>query len=281
VTIASLPGGTGTYYVNVTSGGANNTKGAYVELIAATAFDANRIVVTVIGQTAALRSSLVDVATGAAGVESVLAANLFIVGHTGDFASISSATYDLYANIPSGTRLSVRSQCSIASTAMRVNAMLVSGSGSGFPTPETYGAVTASSTGTPVNAGAVANTKGAWTELTPATSITISSLAIAVNYGLNNAPGFNNWQIDIGVGASGSEVVVVPDYSFGSGDLQALILPAWITVPVSIVSGSRLAARLASTTIDATDRILQTIAIGMGYPTTGSTAGATSYPFLA
>jgi hypothetical protein len=91
---------------------------------------------------------------------------------------------------------------------------------------------------------AAINTKGAWTEITAATSASIRWLVPLVVGNSTDTAWVANHRglIDIGVGGSGSEAVIVPDVGFGAFNNEA-ILHFPVTVPVRIPAGTRLAAR--------------------------------------
>lgn len=74
-----------------------------------------------------------------------------------------------------------------------------------FPRTETYGAITGSTSGTAVTSGASVNTRGSWVELTPATGIACASFVVSIS-DISKAGWF---AIDIGIGASGSEQIIV------------------------------------------------------------------------
>lgn len=84
-----------------------------------------------------------------------------------------------------------------------------------------------------------AHVKGAWVQLVASTSDTIDRLLISV--GATSANGVNSAALmDIGVGASGAETVIIPDVMIGASTGTS-----W-DIPVSIPVGSRIAARYQS-----------------------------------
>jgi len=136
----------------------------------------------------------------------------------------------------------------------------------GFRRCETYGAVTADSGGTGVDPGGSANTKGAWSELTAATSFDIGALLVVVGTRANSAVDASHEQLlDIGVGAASSEVVVLPDMALRASAVTDLYQPEFGFYFVDIDAGSRIAARSEDNQTDATDRLLDVEAIGFGW----------------
>jgi hypothetical protein len=100
-----------------------------------------------------------------------------------------------------------------------------------------YGAAAAG--GTTATPGTTAGTKGAWVQLTAATTVDASWLLVC----LAQASNTGNIFFDIGVGASGSELVLIPNlYCGGEGYATADYL-----IPCPIKAGSRIAIRCSST----------------------------------
>jgi hypothetical protein len=108
-------------------------------------------------------------------------------------------------------------------------------------TTSNYSFVSVGTTGT--------NTKGSWTELIASTPNDAQQLyVIAKNVVTSTVD--TGQLLDIGIGAAGSEKVIVPDLSSGFS-FQAFTtnnnnIPAWWRIPIYIPAGSRLAARQQS-----------------------------------
>lgn len=117
------------------------------------------------------------------------------------------------------------------------------GRGFWFPTPSPDGVVSASSsraTGT-ATADAVAHTKGAWTELVAATTQDATMITLTLSTATSVTNTNSSTLLDIGIGAAGSEVVLVENLAVGyraSGDRY--------DIPVLIERGSRIAVRCQS-----------------------------------
>lgn len=101
------------------TGGADNTKGAYVQLIASTAEKYTRLAV-VARNNATNVHHLFDIATGAAGSEVVLIPNIYVrrVDTVPDLQIIASVS------IPAGTRISARCQGSIEGSILNMQVIL-------------------------------------------------------------------------------------------------------------------------------------------------------------
>jgi hypothetical protein len=102
-----------------------------------------------------------------------------------------------------------------------------------------FGGITLSASSTP-------HTKGAWLEVFSSTPFDVLGLTLFLQYTFNNL-GISGVLLDVGVGASGSEVVVIPDLQW-SGVSQAVYRHPVRTpfLPVYIPAGSRIAVRAQS-----------------------------------
>jgi hypothetical protein len=201
---------------------------------------------------------LVDVGIGAAGSEITIAANL-------SYASINvysyrnAQVYHIPIAVAAGTRIAVRNQsvlanktmvCAIGLSINTVNTV------SPFAAVLTLGADTANTRGTLVEPGASANTKGAYTQFTASSTIHTKGFLVGMMSGNNSAPAECGWLLDIAVGDSGSEVVIVGDIPFNVHSQYILTIMPVITkfIPVSIPIGTAISMRAQCSTNDVTDR---------------------------
>lgn len=86
-----------------------------------------------------------------------------------------------------------------------------------------------------VSASATVNTKGAWTELVASTAEDYDALAVSFALSASNV----SHLIDIGIGAAGSELVVM-------GDVHTSIannITEWVMIPKAIPAGTRISTR--------------------------------------
>lgn len=227
----------------ITSNGAANTKGNYAQLIAATANDADGFIVEFTRSNVANQSFLVDLATGGAGAEVVLVANMMMRAD-----ELGNVGYSFYVPkaIAAGTRLAMRCQDSNGGSSIIGEVLLVRGGLAErltCATVATYGAETGDSTGTGVDPNDTANTKGTWAQITAATSSEID--AIAVIAGCSSAPAGNlDLLYDIGTGAAAAETVVVANLALQYRASQKNVSPvAFSPLPLSIPAGTRIAMR--------------------------------------
>lgn len=237
-----------------------NTKGAWVELIASTAEDYDALLVSW-AISASNISNLIDVGIGGAGAEQVIVDNL----HTSIANSITE-WFLIPKAIPAGTRIAVRSQSTTASAQARAG---VTGMKAGWFYPQgggdivTLGANTADSGGTQLDAGATANTFGAWVQLTASTANPIKAMALRTGAINNAAATAGQAVLQIGVGAAAAEQGLF-EVAFNIGAVGSNfgpMPPVWF--PVSIPAGVRVAARFMSTVTDATDRLMDVVAYGL------------------
>ncbi len=123
----------------------------------------------------------------------------------------------------------------------------------GFPVNQSlcngvsYGATFVAGTdGILITAGSTANLKGAWTQITAATTIDTSALGVALNLvnGYNGQSG-----LDIGIGAGGAEVAIVSNLVVPGGG-NTVSNTTSILMPLTIPAGTRIAARSQSTAIN-------------------------------
>ena len=116
--------------VQIDPGGTAHTKGAYSEIIASATNPIRQLTIIIGGQNNNLRTAatwLVDVAIGAAGSETVLIANLML-NCSASVDIVQPQTFPpLGVNVPAGTRLAARAQCSIIDATDRLIDIFVYG----------------------------------------------------------------------------------------------------------------------------------------------------------
>jgi hypothetical protein len=252
----------------------NNTKGDWVELEDSTTADAHALVL-IVSCRDAVTDCLIDIGTGAASSEAVLIANIFARA-----VGFHNQIFYFPVAIASGTRVAIRYQAGNAAATVNTIMYLLNNT-TDVPltecTPTTYGAVTADSGGTAIDPGAVAHTKGSYTEIEDSTTDDIDWLYVIVGRtdgGISNT----DWLIDIATGAAASESIVIPDiWAFAHATTDVHDPYAFGPFPVSISSGTRLAARAQCTSTDATDRLIDVVLIGYdGTAASGSGGGGFS-----
>ena len=240
-----------------------NTKGSYVQLTASTSFAAGMMMIRMGDTTVPPEEMLVDIAVGGSGSEQVIIENLLLSHGGEEFTWL----YQFPVRIPAGSRVAARAQASSADARTRISAQLIAG---GFLGSAPYGGVvtlganTADSGGTQIDPGGTANTKGSYSELMASTDKDIFALSLANGGQGNTARTFGNYLLDIAVGGSGSEQVIIPDLHLLASNVGDGIYPI-ITplIPCYIPAGSRVAARASCDFTNATDRLFDLIAYGV------------------
>lgn len=253
----------------VTADATNNTKGTtYAQLIASTAFDAQAIMFSVgrESSTAGIQF-LIDFAIGAASSEQIVIANYLY--SRGNNESSDNAIL-LPIQIPAGTRISARCQCSSGNSSVKITTHLFGGdlwTPGGLTRVETCGAVTTDSGGTAVDPGGSANTKGSYSSaLIASTSFDYKGFFLCIGSNLNSLIGtLTRARLDIAIGAAASEQVILPDFQLVAGTAGDAYMPGVSPFfPIPIPAGSRLSARAMSSNTDATDRLFDVVLYGVG-----------------
>lgn len=133
---------------------------------------------------------------------------------------------------------------------------------------DTVGEDLATSRGTTVTASSTANTKGSWAQLVAATTYDASGLVVFINKLASS-----DFLVDIGIGASGSERIIVPDLVAG---YYTRYQAAVYYVPISIPAGVRIAARCQSISGGATLSVLVSL-LSQGFLPSSSLGRVTAY----
>jgi hypothetical protein len=244
LTAASVDTSTSAGAVAAVASATPHTKGSWTEVIASTASAAQSVILSLRDQIAANGADtgvLLDLGIGAAASETVLVADLALG------SGLSSAAYELPIRVPSGSRLAVRAQSTVASKAVAASVLLRDTRG-WEPAPRcsvatTYGANTGTSAGVPVTAPGANNTKGAWTEITSSTTrrarYLLPMLALA-----DSSVVAANGLVDIGIGGSGSESVLISNVPAKWDNLLESLAYPTVPLPVNLAPGVRLSARI-------------------------------------
>lgn len=233
VTAASSTRGT----VTATASDTAHVAGAWVEVDASLSAAADGIYIGVsapIATNGADTSTIFDIGIGAASLETVWAR--IGIGYGGRHIRIPG-------HIAAGTRVAVRIQSVTVSRALTVTVSFLPKLGSGFGSPVTYQADSATSRGLTLTAPGSLNVKGAWTEIVASTAAIIAALAVTPQGAGGTTMNGSGVLIDLAVGAAASEAVVVSDiYLLGSAsEFYVPLSPK--TYGVNIPAGSRISAR--------------------------------------
>lgn len=233
----------------VSAPGSTHTKGSYTQLIASTAHDASGLLLS--GYFTAPSGGgygLVDIAIGAAASEQVLISNIPVSRQSSNGMGWTAIL--LPCSIPAGTRIAARYQASQTSATCILAAQAVGGT-LNYPIlagkAETHGANTGTSQGTVVDPGGSANTKGSYVQMVASTGMNSKWAMLSVMHDAPTAFGWS-WLVDIAVGASSSERIVIPNLWIPSLSMSSGLNVVRALLPLAIPSGTRIALRCQSDT---------------------------------
>jgi hypothetical protein len=229
--------------VTVTANATANTKGSWTQLIASSSGNTSSIVVSAAGVAAAATTNtatLLDIGTGASGSETTIIADV-AVGASGSAGQGVNNSFEIPFKIPSGTRISARIQSVVAGgKTASISAFLMDlGNYDTAPTSvDVIGADTANSKGI-----SFSGASGSWNEAIASTSRDYRAVCCVLSSHNSDVAGITiTW--DVGIGASGSEVV------FGGGrapvssnEVISNATPYNYLFGRKIPAGSRLAVR--------------------------------------
>lgn len=258
---------------DISSHASANTKGNWTQLIAATSFEAKSLLIQ-INRSTGVRSFLVDIGIDIGGGDTVLIPNLMVA--CGDDGGQYGYRVRLPVTIPSGAQVLARCQDNIGSSAINVSCHIIAGAfddGIEALTINDYGTSTGNSRGTQIDPGATPNTKPtSYTQLVASTTNAMK-LALIQIANINQSPVLAAWALDIAIGAAMSETIIIPDLIVEqsvAGNGGDMFQPSCVLLPVDVPAGTRLSARAACTTADATDRLITVSIIGLDVDITGA-----------
>lgn len=246
-------------WTTVTTGGTTFSKGAWVQLIASTAADISWVMTALNGSFGGGWQWAYDIGIGSSGNEMAVASNL-ISNMYGD----CNTTYMFPLSIKAGTRVAARASSNNAGDTgnIKLNAFddtaLSAGVGSAI---DTYGFNAATNLGVQIDPGGTANTKGAYSQLSSSITNDLCGFFIGIDDQSNTntgTAGHMNVLVDIAIGGSGSEKIVVPNLSLFR-DIQSggstHYPETWPYLPIPIAAGTRVAARAQCSVTTSPDRL--------------------------
>jgi len=255
-----------TFGKNLVTGAANTKNASWLELIASTPFHAHSLIV--LPGPDDPTDYLIDIAIGAAGSEVIIINNLtHSHGNTLYYGQNVVSMFQIPVNIPAGTRISVKAQGYAATKTISFSAYILNNNNFKgiYPTGKiiTYGANTADSGGVSIDPGGTVKTKGAWSEITSSCEA-LQGLVMAFGNQRNANRAWAGWIIDLGIGAAGSEQVLIPDWGLMGNQTTSALTPTYSPyLPISIPAGTRLSMRAACYINDATDRLIDGFIYGV------------------
>lgn len=254
------------YIKQVDPGSSDHNKGSWVELCSALPFDVSGLILNV-NATYVSSEYLIDLGIGAGGSEIVLVPNLLFSLVSNSWWATSSQ-YNIPIGIKSGTRIAARQQARTSSPSNWLKMSLQIFPANSFLMEslqccEAFGANTGDTGGVSIDPGGSANTEGSWVELSSALPRTIRAFQFAVGSAGDPNKTSAYWAVDIGLGPEGSEIEIIKDFNIAVWtavpQYQPQVSPLF---PISLPTGSRLAARCKCTITTETDRLLDIVAHG-------------------
>lgn len=245
--------------------------GDYVELISSTTEDSKWVILDLCAVTTnGGRSSIVEIAVGAAGAET----GLFKAYIPHCTSSESGKTkIAVPASVASGSRVSIRVKSNVQSTSVYANVCLASYDMWGTSTQNEFIGENGSK-GVVIDPGATINTKGSWVEITPATSHDYDYIILFMGNDQNAADSNFRFLVDVATGSAGSETVLLENIFQSSDTLEGghgVAHPFFVSIP----SGTRISARAQCSGNDATDRLLDISILGVNMNSSGGGAPIT------
>lgn len=241
--------------VTVTASATPHALGTWSELLASTADNVRGFLLTTsaTASAGADTSTLLNIGIGGAGSEVTVLESLqvgFQFGENITYPGVDQAVvFPIPLALPSGVRVTACARSAVASKTVTMSLIPLYGAPMSGDSP-VYGRATVYGVDTAASRGASAlasgtNAKGSWVEMTAST--TYDTHALLLNMATNTSMNNRIFNFDVGVGASGSEAVVVPDWLVvGGGGETAEVLPRVAPLANAIPAGSRIALRAGS-----------------------------------
>jgi hypothetical protein len=250
-------------FSTIATGSPANTKGSWVTLVSGTTKTGSWVnLISRRGSSFTDTATIMDIAIGGAGSETIVVPDLMI-----GFRTLKGLTFPLH--VPAGATVRARLASAQASAGGATYSLDVYGGepdvGLSVPGRITaYGTVPASSGGTTITPSATANTKSSWTQLTAATTAPIHALMVLVQ-GVSDTMTGSYYKVDIAVGGSGSETIVIADHllQITSVEEMTAYTPEFYPLSLNIPAGVRLAARCSA--ITASSSALEVAVYGFTY----------------
>lgn len=237
--------------ISLTSGLAHS-QGVWSQVVAALSEDVGFVRVTNASQlssSGANTSALLNLGVGAALSEVVVLDSLG-VGWVNNQTTSVHPGWLIPIFIAKGSRVAAQFQCAVAAQAASFRFEFFAPVDGLIPSAKVsaLNANTATSRGTDLSTPASTNTKGDWTELVASTAEPYAALSVSIQGAGDTLQTTSTNTVDIAVGASGAEIIVVPDIHVDVSSQEHLrpSQPLVHSFPGGVLpKGSRIAARFA------------------------------------
>lgn len=234
-------GNTTANYGGTTLAGSTTAKGAWTQIAASTPVDAHEIIVDLMpSYVGGTDTAVVDIAVGASGAEQIIIPNMLYSQDQWNGFATGKLRFPM--QIPAGSRISGRCQIKNAYVPQATVTLINNGAknNAGQTIVTDYGTSTTYGTALTPTTGA----KSAWVQLAATTSYDLSGFYLVLGNGGSSVTTTLWAAIDVGIGAAGSEQVVLPDYMAGVDSNAEIYLPVYSDfIGMNIPAGSRIAVR--------------------------------------
>lgn len=253
----------------MTSSASADTKGVYDVAIAVTSEETYWVHLA-LKAIADDEVHLIDISVGGSGSEVVQIANIPFFGNNDSMIMLPP----MPLTIANGARVTVRCQAEGSSVALQYMLFLSNDKTLGTSTTNlTMGADENTSTGAPIDADGVANTKGAYVQLDASTASNIDYFIVFLGNNNQNALTNIDFLVDVSTGAP-TEIVQIGNLNFmaSATELASRAMGFFHNIPVSTEVSVRCQASVIT---DAPDRVIDAVIIGFDItaPAGGSPSG--------
>lgn len=240
------------------AGGSSFVKGSWIQVAASLSIDVTWMMFYLETINSSGTNYCVDIGVGAAASEQAIVSNLYYSAQGAGFCR-----FMFPISIPAGTRVSARTAGNGSpggglSVGFNVFSDTYQSVGA-CSAIDTYGFSSSTILGTAVDPGGTANAKGAYSQITASTTFDLAGIFVVFDQqnNMSGTAGVFYELVDIAVGGSGSEVVIVPNITLNLFlSAGAFILGGFLPyIPVQIPAGSRIAVRAQSSTNISPDRV--------------------------
>ncbi len=245
--------------ITVVASATPHAVGTWVEVVSALSADVGAVAISLAFPTAASgadTSTLLNLGVGPAAAEIIKIGSIGVGWiHAGSSASGVSQNFAFHPGwlfplfIPKGSRVAIQTQSLVVSKSYSVLIHFFPLSLNG-PIPAdkvvSIGDNLAASKGVTLTVPGAINTKGAWTQITAATAEPFAGLGVSIQGGADVSELAAEQLVDIGMGASGNETVLIPDLAVHTTAAEQVTIQSPLVYGVPIPPGARLVARYAT-----------------------------------
>jgi hypothetical protein len=205
--------------ITVTASATPHTKGSWTEIIASTSEQTTLLsfIIRDVASTNVDTAMLIDVGVGASGSETAIIENVAVGGAVGLGLGVGVLLFQCPINIPSGSRISVRNQATIASDTVQIFQVSLFDIGNQALVPDSVdvlGTSTTTSEGT-----AFSGSSGSWNQIIASTSQDYIGFSLVPSVVGSTISAVTTNTFTLGFGAAGSEQEIgAVSVRYGTGE---------------------------------------------------------------